>query len=123
MSLTSSSVVVSVAPFLVSEGVPLLLGIVDVATPTSLVSRNGFVAIGLMELGALTGLVEPDVILLRKGLFDAKGEAIRSGHEVSVRTYRKVVVCTALRAAADACATNGVMIALERICWLSLCIT
>ena len=82
--------VVSVAPFLVSEEVPLVLGIVDVATPTSLVSRNGFVAIGLMELGALTGLVEPDPILLRKGLFDAKGEAMRSKREVSVRTSGKL---------------------------------
>lgn len=78
--------VVSVAPFLVSEGMPLVWGIVDVATPTSLVSRNGFVAIGLMELVAWSGLIEPDAILFRKGLFDARGEAIRSECEISVRT-------------------------------------
>lgn len=56
---------------------------VEVAMPISLVSRNGFVDIGRIELGPLTGLVVSEPTLLRKGLLEANGEETRSVFRVS----------------------------------------
>ena len=75
---TINSVVFSVAPPL-DDGLPFMLDTGMGPAVNSLESRKGFVEIGRTDVFALVGLVEPT--LVRKGLFEAKGESARSRGE------------------------------------------
>ena len=77
MIRTRSSVAFSVAPPLDVVAPLVTVGCVVLAV-TSFVSRKGFLETGRAAPGPLTGLVAPEPTLLRKGLFEARGEETRS---------------------------------------------